>query len=90
MVIQSTELSNVPETARQRFPTQITAGTVQSMAYPWASMWTQPQQSFGSGWMRPHHEGWPESILMYNIPTSEKSRYPNLIKWSMMMQSTNK
>lgn len=78
MVIQSTELSNVPETAMQWFPTQRAAGTAQSMVYPWALMWTQPQQSFGSGWMRPHHEGRPESILVYNAPASEKSHCPNM------------
>lgn len=72
------------------FPTQRAVGTAQSMAYPWALMWTQPQQSFGSGWMRPHHEGWPESILMYNAPASEKSHCPNLNEWGMIMQSTNK
>lgn len=76
MVIQSTELSNVPKTTRQGFPTQTVTGTVQSMAYPWALMWTQPWQLFGSGWMRPHQEGWPENIFMYNVPTLESHITP--------------
>lgn len=84
-VIQSTELSNVPETARQWFLTQTAAGTAQSLAYPWAPMWTQPQPSSGRGWMRPHHEGGAESILMYDVPTLEKSHSPNLIKRGTVM-----
>lgn len=40
MVIQPTELSNVPETVRQGFATQRAAGTAQSMAHSWTLMWT--------------------------------------------------
>lgn len=56
MVTQSTDLFNAPETAMQWGP------NTNSMFCPWPLMWTQAQPSFGSGWMRLHHQSWPERI----------------------------